>query len=103
MEIGKTHTMSNYDNIITEGDIALSKAVDKELERDKLFLVKCNYHNKLMEELFYNKGWTFINCYGDGDNYKSEVKAIFKEVGKRMEEKFPGYLTEEEKGEIYED
>ena len=90
--------MSNYDNIITEGDIALSKAVDKELERDKLFLVKCDYHNKLMEELFYNKGWTFINCY-DGDNYKPEVKAIFKEVGRRMEEKFPGYLE----GVEYED
>ena len=90
--------MSNYDNIITEGDIALSKAVDKELENDKLFLVKCNYHNKLMEELFYNKGWTFINCY-DGDNYKPEVKAIFKEVGRRMEEKFPGYLE----GVEYED
>lgn len=90
--------MSNYDNIITEGDIALSKAVDKELERDKLFLVKCNYHNKLMEQLFYNKGWTFINCY-DGDNYKPEVKAIFKEVGRRMEEKFPGYLE----GVEYED
>ena len=90
--------MNNYDNIITEGDIALSKAVDKELERDKLFLVKCDYHNKLMEELFYNKGWTFINCY-DGDNYKPEVKAIFKEVGRRMEEKFPGYLE----GVEYED
>ena len=90
--------MSNYDNIIPEGDIALSKAVDKELENDKLFLVKCNYHNKLMEELFYNKGWTFINCY-DGDNYKPEVKAIFKEVGRRMEEKFPGYLE----GVEYED
>jgi len=45
-----------------------------------------------MEQLFYNKGWTFINCYADGDNYKPEVKAIFKEVGRRMEEKFPGYL-----------
>jgi len=76
----------------TKGQEALDRAINEEVGRDPTFLDKCEYHAELMQQLFYSKGWTFTNCNGEDDKYKPEVKAIFKEIGRRMEEKFPGYL-----------
>ena len=59
---------------------AFANAIKKELENDQLFLEKCKYHEKLMEELFHSKGLT--------DHDTPEAIAIFEEVKKRMEKKF---------------
>ena len=59
---------------------AFANAIKKELENDQLFLEKCKYHEKLMEELFHSKGLT--------DHDTPEAIAISEEVKKRMEKKF---------------
>ena len=64
----------------TNAEKAFANAIKKELENDQLFLEKCKYHEKLMEELFHNKGLT--------DHDTPEAIAIFEEVKKRMEKKF---------------
>ena len=64
----------------TNAEKAFANAIKKELENDQLFLEKCKYHEKLMEELFHSKGLT--------DHDTPEAIAIFEEVKKRMEKKF---------------
>ena len=64
----------------TNAEKAFANAIKKELENDQLFLEKCEYHEKLMEELFHSKGLT--------DHDTPEAIAIFEEVKKRMEKKF---------------
>ena len=64
----------------TNAEKAFASAIKKELENDQLFLEKCKYHEKLMEELFHSKGLT--------DHDTPEAIAIFEEVKKRMEKKF---------------
>jgi hypothetical protein len=64
----------------TSAEKAFANAIKKELENDQLFLEKCKYHEKLMEELFHSKGLT--------DHDTPEAIAIFEEVKKRMEKKF---------------
>ena len=64
----------------TNAEKAFANAIKKELEKDHLFLEKCKYHEKLMEELFHSKGLT--------DHDTPEAIAIFEEVKKRMEKKF---------------
>jgi len=64
----------------TKAEKALVNAIQEEVDRDHLFLEKCNYHEKLMEELFHSKGLT--------DHDTPEAIAIFEEVKKRMEKKF---------------
>ena len=64
----------------TNAEKAFANAIKKELENDQLFLEKCKYHEKLMEELFQSKGLT--------DHDTPEAIAIFEEVKKRMEKKF---------------
>ena len=64
----------------TNAQKAFANAIKKELENDQLFLEKCKYHEKLMEELFHSKGLT--------DHDTPEAIAIFEEVKKRMEKKF---------------
>ena len=64
----------------TIAEKAFANAIKKELENDQLFLEKCKYHEKLMEELFHSKGLT--------DHDTPEAIAIFEEVKKRMEKKF---------------
>ena len=64
----------------TNAEKAFASAIKKELENDQLFLKKCKYHEKLMEELFHSKGLT--------DHDTPEAIAIFEEVKKRMEKKF---------------
>ncbi len=68
----------------TKAEKALVNAIQEEVDRDHLFLEKCKYHNELMEELFHSKGLT--------DYESPEAEAVFEEVGKRMEAKYPGYL-----------
>ena len=38
---------------LSKGDIALSNAINQEMDRDSLFLEKCNYHNSLLRK--FNK------------------------------------------------
>jgi len=64
----------------TKAEKALVNAIQEEVDRDHLFLEKCKYHEKLMEELFHSKGLT--------DHDTPEAIAIFEEVKKRMEKKF---------------
>jgi hypothetical protein len=64
----------------TNAEKAFANAIKKELENDQLFLEKCKYHEKLMEELFHSKGLT--------DHDTPEAIAIFEEVKKRVEKKF---------------
>ena len=64
----------------TNAEKAFANAIKKELENDQLFLEKCKYHEKLMEELFHSKVLT--------DHDTPEAIAIFEEVKKRMEKKF---------------
>ena len=64
----------------TKAEKALGNAIQEEVDRDHLFLEKCKYHEKLMEELFHSKGLT--------DHDTPEAIAIFEEVKKRMEKKF---------------
>ena len=64
----------------TNAEKAFANAIKKELENDQLFLEKCKYHEKLMEELFHSKGLT--------DHDTPEAIAIFEEVKNRMEKKF---------------
>jgi hypothetical protein len=64
----------------TSAEKAFANAIKKELENDQLFLEKCKYHEKLMEELFHSKGLT--------DHDTPEAIAIFEEVKKRVEKKF---------------
>ena len=64
----------------TNAEKAFANAIKKELENDQLFLEKCKYHEKLMEELYHSKGLT--------DHDTPEAIAIFEEVKKRMEKKF---------------
>ena len=64
----------------TKAEKALVNAIHEEVDRDHLFLEKCKYHEKLMEELFHSKGLT--------DHDTPEAIAIFEEVKKRMEKKF---------------
>jgi hypothetical protein len=64
----------------TKGEKALVNAIQEEVDKDHLFLEKCKYHEKLMEELFHSKGLT--------DHDTPEAIAIFEEVKNRMEKKF---------------
>ncbi len=72
----------------TKGQEALNRAINEEVERDHLFLEKCDYHDELMEDLFYSKGFDFTNCHESNGAYKSEVQDIFDKIGQLMKEKF---------------
>ena len=90
-----------------QGELALAKAYEEEIKKDSLFQEKCDYHDSLMNKYFFNKGWTFKNCYIDNNptpffenekdvpekivplKYKEEVQKIFDKIGKMMERKFP--------------
>ena len=82
-----------------QGELALAKAYKEEIKKAAFFQDKCDYHNSLMNKYFFNKGWTFKNCYTDDVKeqfgilapfkYKKEVQKIFDKIGKMMERKFP--------------
>ena len=70
---------------LSKGDIALSKAINEEMDRDSLFWEKCEYHEKIMAELLGDKIPMLLAETKEG---QQELVIICAKVSKLMIEKY---------------
>ncbi len=70
---------------MNNGDIALSNAINDEIDNDSLFLEKCQYHEKMMEKFLGDKSPMIM---AETEAGKKELSAIAAKVKKLMTEKY---------------
>ena len=70
---------------LSKGDIALSKAINEEMDRDSLFWEKCEYHEKIMAALLGDKIPMLLAETKEG---QQELVIICAKVSKLMIEKY---------------
>jgi hypothetical protein len=70
---------------LSKGDIALSNAINEEMDRDPLFLEKCEYHEKIMSKLLGDKIPMLLAETKEG---QQELDIINAKVSKAMIEKY---------------
>ena len=69
----------------SKGDIALSNAINEEMDRDPLFLEKCEYHEKIMAEFLGDKIPMLLAETKEG---QKQLDIINAKVSKLMIEKY---------------
>lgn len=82
----KTLHWSDWTDTPSNGDRALSKAVNKSMDRDPLFLEKCEYHNALMSK-FNDTGKCPMELSVTAEGQK-QLDDINAKVSKAMVEKY---------------
>ena len=70
---------------LSKGDIALTKAINEQMDRDSLFWEKCEYHEKIMAELLGDKIPMLLAETKEG---QQELVIICAKVSKLMIEKY---------------
>ena len=71
---------------LSKGDIALSNAINEEMDRDSLFLEKCSYHDSLLRK-FNKTGKSPMELNSTIEGQK-QLDIINAKVSKLMIEKY---------------
>jgi|TARA_R110002012_G_scaffold302093_1_gene502805 hypothetical protein len=72
---------------LSKGERTLSNAINQEMDRDPLFLEKCEYHEKIMSKLLGDKIPMILAETKEG---QKQLDVINAKVSKAMIEKYGG-------------